>query len=712
MASYLWLRGQTWFFQLRPPRDLRSILGTTPFRIRLPVQTHREASRFARHLAGSAERWLTAMRYTNRGLALEFNDDPNWTEEDRRKVEAKLRRPFIEALLAEVQEISRAAEQFDVYEKIKQFATEQDKEQIAKKQQQIFSKINDDWVSFASSLMKDYEVVFSDAQRRATSIQRTSQELESLNDEYYDDSKKWKEKLTTISDEAQKSESARQAAHEENTKTLSDVRDVLKNTTEITNRILYEGPLLSECWEEFVKAKRKHLPAGSTEPDYFERRIAAFLELVGDKQIAAYHIADLGDFADKLRHLPKRHTIDPEWRGKTLKQALDENKSRSSAERAETISYRTVKINYVGKIKTAIRWLSAKYKVKYPFEYDRVLIPKDLPTSTIRRGLDVERLNRLFRECVTDVHRKRPEDVWLPLLGYLTGARLGELVSLQPHNIRCEDGIYFADLTTRIADKEGVRNRKIKNRDSLRLFALHEKLEDVGFIKWVEGQRDAGHDYLFPALHESSRPQRNATSTDKPKVDRSNHIASKRFQRLFQKLEFGRTYVFHSLRHSFKDWTRTRGVAERTIALQAGHSLDGIALRYGSRILRSDELRQIASLPLMEKLDLEMFKGVAKALRPQPAIQKFTNIKREVPEINVRAPSIQPESIPDVRSLRIGMGLTQQQFADRFGFSAGALRDWEQGRTRPGRFMRAQISAIAANPEYAALGTHLVSKKD
>ncbi|WP_409337817.1 DUF6538 domain-containing protein [Afipia sp. P52-10] len=68
MASCLWQRGATWFFQLRPPSDLQSALGAAPFRIRLPCQTRREASRFARHLAGVAERWLMMMmRY--RGFA-------------------------------------------------------------------------------------------------------------------------------------------------------------------------------------------------------------------------------------------------------------------------------------------------------------------------------------------------------------------------------------------------------------------------------------------------------------------------------------------------------------------------------------------------------------------------------------------------------------------------------------------------------------------
>jgi integrase len=41
-------------------------------------------------------------------------------------------------------------------------------------------------------------------------------------------------------------------------------------------------------------------------------------------------------------------------------------------------------------------------------------------------------------------------------------------------------------------------------------------------------------------------------------------------QRLFEALGMGSEYVFHSLRHSFKDWAREGKVEERTIALQLG----------------------------------------------------------------------------------------------------------------------------------------------
>jgi DNA-binding XRE family transcriptional regulator len=43
-----------------------------------------------------------------------------------------------------------------------------------------------------------------------------------------------------------------------------------------------------------------------------------------------------------------------------------------------------------------------------------------------------------------------------------------------------------------------------------------------------------------------------------------------------------------------------------------------------------------------------------------------------------------PEAV-DVRAVRERFGLTQVEFATRFGLDPDAVRNWEQGRTRPDR---------------------------
>ncbi len=53
----------------------------------------------------------------------------------------------------------------------------------------------------------------------------------------------------------------------------------------------------------------------------------------------------------------------------------------------------------------------------------------------------------------------------------------------------------------------------------------------------------------------------------------------------------------------------------------------------------------------------------------------------------------------DVRAIRVRLGLTQQEFAIRFGFSVNTLRHWEQGRRIPEAPTRAYLLVIDREPQ-------------
>lgn len=55
--------------------------------------------------------------------------------------------------------------------------------------------------------------------------------------------------------------------------------------------------------------------------------------------------------------------------------------------------------------------------------------------------------------------------------------------------------------------------------------------------------------------------------------------------------------------------------------------------------------------------------------------------------------------MPNVRSLRERMKLTQEEFAKRFGLPLGTVRDWEQGAHRPDRAAQVLLKVIATNPD-------------
>lgn len=52
----------------------------------------------------------------------------------------------------------------------------------------------------------------------------------------------------------------------------------------------------------------------------------------------------------------------------------------------------------------------------------------------------------------------------------------------------------------------------------------------------------------------------------------------------------------------------------------------------------------------------------------------------------------------NVRSIRKKLKLTQKDFAETYGFTLAALRDWEQGRRKPERAARILLKIIEQDP--------------
>ena len=53
----------------------------------------------------------------------------------------------------------------------------------------------------------------------------------------------------------------------------------------------------------------------------------------------------------------------------------------------------------------------------------------------------------------------------------------------------------------------------------------------------------------------------------------------------------------------------------------------------------------------------------------------------------------------NVRVIRKKLGLSQDDFAQEFGFTIHQIRDWEQGRSRPLDGLRAYLMIIERNPQ-------------
>lgn len=67
-------------------------------------------------------------------------------------------------------------------------------------------------------------------------------------------------------------------------------------------------------------------------------------------------------------------------------------------------------------------------------------------------------------------------------------------------------------------------------------------------------------------------------------------------------------------------------------------------------------------------------------------------------DVPVRITTVQVP-MTDVRAVRRQLGLSQSEFAAKFGFQPATLKNWEQGRTRPDGPARVLLTVIARHPE-------------
>ena len=68
-------------------------------------------------------------------------------------------------------------------------------------------------------------------------------------------------------------------------------------------------------------------------------------------------------------------------------------------------------------------------------------------------------------------------------------------------------------------------------------------------------------------------------------------------------------------------------------------------------------------------------------------------------EISLRTYEYDVPGPVDVKAIRAKSGLSQSQFARRYGFSTRTLQDWELGRAKPPSAVRAYLTVIDRFPE-------------
>ena len=149
---------------------------------------------------------------------------------------------------------------------------------------------------------------------------------------------------------------------------------------------------------------------------------------------------------------------------------------------------------------------------------------------------------------------------WVPLISLCSGARLEEIGQLLASDIKRDEEYDFWYMD--INDKDG---KSVKNKSSIRLIPIHQKIIDLGFLEFV-GESDM----VFRELKRNKQGKLTAG-------------LSKWFGNYKKKKGVtSRQKTFHSFRHLFKDKVRGQIANEELSDAITGHSNPSIGRQYGS----------------------------------------------------------------------------------------------------------------------------------
>jgi integrase len=171
---------------------------------------------------------------------------------------------------------------------------------------------------------------------------------------------------------------------------------------------------------------------------------------------------------------------------------------------------------------------------------------------------------------------------WMPVLGYATGARMGELAQMRVDEVMQRDGVWCLWLTSRSeegekpaeslepSERERLLLRSMKTGQSRRIVPVHPRVIELGFLNYVEQLRKQKVVRLFPFI----------------KPDCKGSIAgnfSKWYNGYLKKVRIKRRGLdWTSFRHTLKSACRVNGISSDLQDYIEGHQSTRTAQDYGT----------------------------------------------------------------------------------------------------------------------------------
>jgi integrase len=340
-----------------------------------------------------------------------------------------------------------------------------------------------------------------------------------------------------------------------------------------------------------LDARRAALNSTDKKRGRYEERLeatfAAFLEVIGDHPLSYYLPLHLQDFATALGKVPTNRTKYPMFKGLKLEQMGKQNDDLPEEKRIRRLSQTTVK-EHITQIKLIWEKATAGVVGVRDIRSFNVTMPAAAAAPIDREGFPVASLDKWLASIVSPKIMRKPHKAWLPLVGYLTGMRLAEIVYLQSSDIVTIEGNEVFDLRRDLIIGGKKVERQLKTKTSVRIVAIHPLLHECGFIDFAKKQRGRGG-FIFPHYHTCKDP------ADAAQKQMANWIIA-------LGIHDTQRQVFHSLRHNAKAWFRIHvgdGLADK----QCGHAASSVGAKYGFKALEPEEVEKIMAIPAPRGID-------------------------------------------------------------------------------------------------------------
>ena len=237
-----------------------------------------------------------------------------------------------------------------------------------------------------------------------------------------------------------------------------------------------------------------------------------------------------------------------------------------------------------------------------PAQAVKVTVKQDKKAGRVRRPFETDEIERLFswplyQGCKSKSRRHVPGDniyrdgkYWLPILGYYTGCRLGELVQMAIEDVVSNDTHPHLDINEKVL--VGGSTKSVKSNAGLRKVPLHPDLIELGFLDFVakRAKQDKLNVRLFSEIPFGVDGQ---ASTEYSKI----------FGRLMDKVGLkDPQLVFHSWRHGVEDALRDAGCQPYVIDRIIGHADATMGGKYGKGVSLGVLAAAVCSMKLPVKL--------------------------------------------------------------------------------------------------------------